>query len=317
MFQNSASEFPHAQRAVDAPPPPYTESSSDARSGTSTPTSSIVSLPGSRPASPTPPPVQAAEKAAPPRQPVASPREPVAPLREQAAPPHLPAELPHRPAAPSEEVRVTLPADLQRAIAPLQVRRKNTSISGNFLVLNNGSGESDAPEVSLRTSNSSIKSTVYVEASDWARPVTIEAWTVNSSIALAVRTLQSGQPVDIQATTENSSNSVLLPRDFKGLLVLATINSKMVLSPELQRVSVRIPSQHRGRNYGVDLSFPKSSGSFTDDDMEWYQINGADGPSRAIVKSKNSKVSAGLVGEEFSSGGSSVVINGSSSCIVM
>lgn len=94
--------------------------------------------------------------------------------------------------------------------------------------------------------------------------------------------------------------------------MLSTCNAKKLLSPELQRVSVRVSGHDADAD---DSSFTDRIEHVVGNDMgtsmDWYEINGASGPSRAIVTTKNSKVSVGFVGDEGSGSGSS------ESCVVM
>lgn len=83
--------------------------------------------------------------------------------------------------------------------------------------------------------------------------------------------------------------------------MLSTCNGKKVLSPELQRVSVRVSNQDSNvydSSFGDRIEHLVGDGTNTTRD--WYEINGASGPSRAIVTTKNSTVTVGLVGEKSS-----------------
>lgn len=64
--------------------------------------------------------------------------------------------------------------------------------------------------------------------------------------------------------------------------MLSTSNSTQFLSPSLQARSVRVPSGPEEKSKSV----------------EWYEINGPNGRSRARLVSTNAKVKAGLVGDD-------------------
>lgn len=92
--------------------------------------------------------------------------------------------------------------------------------------------------------------------------------------------------------------------------MLRTTNSKKVLSEDLQRVSVRVSaptpnSSSSNDNHDSELTSGNATdGAFTagDANVDWYEINGASGPSRATLWTSNSKVLVGFVGEEESVG---------------
>lgn len=116
-------------------------------------------------------------------------------------------------------------------------------------------------------------------------------------------------------TTYKGSNKLFLPRSFTGLLMLRTRNSKKTLSEELQRVAVRVsaPSYHvlaRGDDGVIAESIRDAMNG--DEGTDWYEINGASGPSFASAVTTNSSVMAGFVGEENGGGSGS-----GGSCVVM
>lgn len=91
-------------------------------------------------------------------------------------------------------------------------------------------------------------------------------------------------------------NSVLLPSDFHGVLKLSTSNNKCVLSESLRRRSVRIPCGPEEKRSSA----------------EWYEIGGPNGPSVAEIRSSNSRVGAGLVGDDVAAD-----VAGEGSCCCM
>lgn len=78
-----------------------------------------------------------------------------------------------------------------------------------------------------------------------------------------------------------ATNTVLLPEDFHGLVVLGTTNSRLSLSPSLQARSVLVANR------------PDE----TDTSAETYEINGPNGDSLACIQSTNGKVRAGFVND--------------------
>lgn len=96
-------------------------------------------------------------------------------------------------------------------------------------------------------------------------------------------------------------------------MVLETTNSKVHLSSDLLKVSVRVRNRDPKAELGLEAD------QDIGDAAEWYEINGADGPSRAVVRTKNSKACAGFVGDS-DIGGMTVNVNGVASegkCVVM
>ena len=88
---------------------------------------------------------------------------------------------------------------------------------------------------------------------------------------------------------------IFLPRDFKGLLAVSTKNGKCTLSADLKKVAVRVPSRYK-EMLKVDETFEIVSD--VADELSngvdvWYEING-DGPSAAVVDTKNGNVWAGF-----------------------
>jgi hypothetical protein len=239
------------------------------------------------------------------------------------------------------------PNDAQRALIPLHIEQSNTAIREHYVILDSaqstsatadvssgtknsdgrasssnwvenlmsgGSKNSKAdpkPDVYLKTTNSRITSSLWLDKALETRKVSVFASTTNSKIDLAVYTgvdvssesasstsSAKHQPLDLTASSTNSSVNVALPPSFHGQIVLSTSNSKHVLSTELQRKSVRIPVEADDPNHAAR-----------------YQIGGPKGGDRARVKSSNASVGAKFTTEIGNNGMPKA--GGEGSCVVM
>ncbi|MCJ1434611.1 hypothetical protein MMC27_003980 [Xylographa pallens] len=185
-------------------------------------------------------------------------------------------------AFPESETAPSPPSDAQRAQVPVKIHKSNQNISGNYLIIGAGSSKTP-PDVHLKTSNSRIETTLWIEGA-LPRACFIEAHTTNSGIDLSVHMLEPKQAVHITTTTTNSNIRVALPADFHGMLTVYTTNSKHILSRELKARSVL-----------VTIDDPPIKGGLT------YEIGGPGGRSEAVLKTSNSQIKVGLTTDAASS----------------
>ena len=85
---------------------------------------------------------------------------------------------------PESQTALSPPADAQRAQAPMRIEKSNQNISGKYLIIGAGSSKTP-PDVHLKTSNSRIQTTLWIEGA-LPRACFIEAHTTNSGIDLSV-----------------------------------------------------------------------------------------------------------------------------------
>jgi hypothetical protein len=99
---------------------------------------------------------------------------------------------------------------------------------------------------------------------------------------------------------------IFLPRDFKGLLAVSTKNGKCTLSADLKKVAVRVPSRYEemlkvdepfGLRESSDCIVSHVPNELSNGVDVWYEING-NGPSTAVVDTKNGNVSAGFIRDD-------------------
>jgi hypothetical protein len=162
------------------PPPPYTEASSDvllSRAAQST----VSSLPTETSVKPAPS-LLVGLKAAYSRtstnlQRNAPSCERGASLEDSASP---------SSAAETSRDAVDVPPGVELVQAPYELRRKNSSIFRDFLVLGGDPVDTSVPDVRLRTKNALLQSAVYINAQEWDRPVSIHARTKNSDLRLGI-----------------------------------------------------------------------------------------------------------------------------------
>ena len=90
------------------------------------------------------------------------------------------------------------------------------------------------------------------------------------------------------------------------MLAVSTKNGKCTLSADLKKVAVRIPGRYEETLKDDETFGRRESSDRKDSDVPnqlsngvdvWYEING-DGPSAAIVDTKNGNVWAGFVGDD-------------------
>lgn len=139
------------------------------------------------------------------------------------------------------------------------VIRSNESIKQDYIV--NITENKAAPDVLLKTTNNSIKSSVYLQGNvPRAAEVTIE--TTNSGIATAFPDKDEGQAVTFNVRTTNSEKGlvssiarpliqilfppgkieVAFPPNFNGIVTAKTSNAKVNLSDSLRENSMLVPN---------------------------------------------------------------------------
>lgn len=123
-----------------------------------------------------------------------------------------------------------------------------------------------------------------------------EAQAVNVFTKTTNGSFSQSHPWSRQLTARHeATNTVYLPSDFKGTILLKTTNSSASLSSSLQPHSVRVPTDISG--------------------AVCYEIRGSSTPSRAELHSTNGKICAAQVDDMVVE--SSKVAKNGGSCVCM